>query len=114
MKTKIINLTPHNIYMKGKYVLPKADKPCRVKVEKNPISYIDISSYAGLENEMMPVYKTEYSKNVENLPEPEIDKVYIVSRIVREAVPERKDLLVPEDLIRDDEGNIIGCNSFSL
>lgn len=40
--------------------------------------------------------------------------IYIVSRIVKQSVPERDDVVVPDDLIRDDDGNIIGCGRFSL
>lgn len=36
---------------------------------------------------------------------------YIVSQLVKSALPERMDLLVPAEVVRDDQGNIIGCKS---
>jgi hypothetical protein len=35
----------------------------------------------------------------------------IVSQIVKNALPDREDLLVPAQVVRDGEGNIIGCRS---
>lgn len=46
--------------------------------------------------------------------EPHTYTIYIVSRIVKQSVPDRDDVVVPDDLIRDDNGNIIGCRRFSL
>ena len=36
---------------------------------------------------------------------------YIVSQIVKSALPNRADLLVPAEVVRDNAGNIIGCKS---
>lgn len=44
----------------------------------------------------------------------ELANYYIVSRMVANALPNRKDLLVPNELVRDDQGNIIGCRSFEV
>jgi hypothetical protein len=38
---------------------------------------------------------------------------YIVSFMVKSASPGRKDLLVPNELVRNEKGIIIGCKSFS-
>lgn len=37
----------------------------------------------------------------------------IVSRLVAEACPERDDLVVPDDTVRDDAGRIIGCRALA-
>ena len=103
----IINLTPHDIFLFGRVVIPKSENPARVKTEKEVVSSFIF------ENEKITVFKTKFGE-VENLPEPEPDIIYIVSRIVKSAIPNRNDCLVPDDLIRDNDGNIIGCNSFSL
>jgi hypothetical protein len=39
---------------------------------------------------------------------------YIVSQIIKNALPHRDDLLVPADVVRDDRGNIIGCKSLGV
>ena len=38
-------------------------------------------------------------------------KYYIVSQMVKSALPGRRDLLVPAEVVRDSSGNIIGCRS---
>ena len=39
---------------------------------------------------------------------------YIVSQLVKSALPGREDLLVPAEVVRDEKGNIIGCKSFGI
>ncbi len=47
------------------------------------------------------------------LPKQADGTYYIVSQMVKSACPERDDLLVPADVVRDDNGNIIGCRGFN-
>ena len=51
---------------------------------------------------------------VKDLPDREPGVFYIVSRMVAEAVPDREDLVAPSELIRDDEGNIIGADGLDV
>lgn len=39
---------------------------------------------------------------------------YVVSRIAAEAMPERDDLLLVDETIRGDSGQIIGCTGFAV
>ena len=39
---------------------------------------------------------------------------YIVSQIIKSRFPEREDLLVPAEMQRDNDGNIIGCRSLGI
>ena len=48
------------------------------------------------------------------LPEPEAGTWFIVSQIVFNALPGRDDLCVPAEVVRDADGNIIGCRSFGV
>lgn len=50
----------------------------------------------------------------ESLPAPRAGTMYIVSRIVRENNPHRKDLLSPamKDRVLDEEGNVLYVRSF--
>lgn len=42
------------------------------------------------------------------------DTYYLVSQLVKSALPSRKDLLAPDEVVRDEKGNIIGCRSFGI
>jgi hypothetical protein len=56
----------------------------------------------------IPVYDAKYGE-VEGLPEPEDGVFYIVSGMVKAAVPDREDVFSPGELIRDENGRPIGC-----
>jgi hypothetical protein len=49
---------------------------------------------------------------VNNLPDASFGNFFIVSRMVFDALSDRDDLIVPFDVVRDDDGNIIGCKGF--
>jgi hypothetical protein len=57
---------------------------------------------------------TKTPGEVVGLPEPEEGKFYVVSALVQGALRQRRDLLVPDDLVRDGEGRVIGCRRFSV
>ena len=59
------------------------------------------------------VVSTRFS-DVTGLPDYDPDKYYVVSRLVLSACPDRADLLCPGELIRDADGNVVGCKGFSL
>jgi len=48
------------------------------------------------------------------LPDSEEGIIYIVSRMVKDRVPDRPDVLVPGAPVRDAEGRIIGADGLSL
>jgi len=54
--------------------------------------------------------------DVEGLPEPQSNTVYIVSTLVAQAVPHRDDIIAPDTspqgVVRDSEGKIIGVKRF--
>jgi hypothetical protein len=96
---KIINLTPHAIKLPNKTIEPSG-KVARCEEITHPVTIID-----GIE-----IVSKEYGE-VQDLPEWALGMVYIVSFMVRDALPDRKDLLSPGDLIRNDKGEIIGCSN---
>jgi hypothetical protein len=51
---------------------------------------------------------------VEGLPDFKDGTYYIVSQLVKSALANRKDLLVPAELVRNDKGVIIGCKSLGV
>lgn len=60
---------------------------------------------------LVPLTSTEFGE-VENLPEPAEDTVYIVSTLVAQRCKERNDVVVPAESVRDAQGRIVGCTSF--
>ena len=58
----------------------------------------------------IPTSRTVFGEP-EGLPAYQEDTYYIVSQLVKSALPERADLLVPAEVVRDESGNIIGCRS---
>ena len=57
-----------------------------------------------------PTSRTNFGEP-EGLPDFQEGIFYIVSQLVKSALPERTDLLVPAELVRDGNGSIIGCKS---
>lgn len=51
---------------------------------------------------------------VVDLPEREEGTIYIVSRLVAAACPDRDDLVIPGPLLRDNDGKVIGCDGLSV
>lgn len=54
------------------------------------------------------LYDVQYGE-VSGLPDPQDDTYYIVSFMVKNALPARSDLLSPGELLRDAQGRPIGC-----
>lgn len=103
----IINLTPHelNVYDADgnwKFNLAPTYPPARVEEDRGQIGEV-----AGV-----PIWFTSFGE-VEDLPEPEEDTIYIVSRMVKDRVPLRDDVLCPGTAIREGSGKIVGCIGFS-
>ena len=107
---EIINLTPHNVNVvlhNGNVVtIPSSGVVARCAQQTEQVGTID---YAGTE---IPLTVTSYGEVVD-LPEPRTNTYYVVSRLVMSAASGRTDLLCPNGLVRDDNGNIIGCESLA-
>jgi len=101
----IKNLTPHRITISDKdqsivLTLPPEDNPARCsEVTK------DHGEFDGF-----PLVLKSYGK-VENLPDPEEDVLYIVSKIICDACPDRTDIASPGDLFRDENGEVMWAGS---
>ena len=104
MKT-IKNFTPHpiNIILETETItITPEPTPARVSQIRKQVSTLN-----GI-----PVNKNAYGK-VENLPAPKENVVYIVSMMVAGALPNRKDLFIPDDIVRDEKGRIIGARGLA-
>lgn len=105
---RFVNLTPHpiNVYTEhGIKTIEPEPTPARCLELEKPITNLE------LDGEEILVTEKTYGSACD-LPEPSPDKVYIVSALVLEACPGRDDLLVPDHLVRDQQGFIIGCQNF--
>jgi hypothetical protein len=109
----IKNLTPHDINVLcadgSQLVLPKSETPARCC---EIVESIDDLTLDGI-----PIVKKTFGDVVNlptaNLPESVPDTLYVVSAIVKAACPDRNDLLLVNDTVRDEQGRIIGCKSFA-
>lgn len=103
---KLINLTPHtvNIVKNDNSIIsfPPSGTIARVfsdYVKRGTVNDIDVVDV---------VYG-----DVIDLPPPRKDIVYIVSRMVLNATPNRRDLVVPHDLVRNPDGSVKGARCFA-
>jgi len=98
---EIINLTPHPINLIGwGEIQPQG--LARVSSEVAPVAEI---------NGIPITYK--WLGEVTGLPPRTCGVRYIVSLMVAQALPDRDDLLVPGEVVRDDIGRVIGCQSLA-
>jgi hypothetical protein len=92
----VVNLTPHKVTLLG--------------VDFPPSGVISRCTEGRSENHhLLPVVQLSMGE-ILNLPEPKQDHIYIASRIVAEKA-KRNDVFCPGDIIRNDEGAIVGCSS---
>ncbi|MER5182585.1 hypothetical protein ABT009_30250 [Streptomyces sp. NPDC002896] len=102
----LVNLTPHPIrVLTPDGELFVAGPPARRTEHVREESRLEVNGRP------VPVLRLGYGA-VLDLPEPEPGTWYVVSRVVADALPERGDLLVPAQLIRDADGNPVGCRAF--
>ena len=99
-----INLTPHAI----KFFKPDGSTveiPASGQLARLTTQTIQTDNIDGI-----PVTETVYGE-VEGLPAPTEGNVYIVSSLVAQRVPDRTDVFIPAESVRDDQGRIVGCKS---
>jgi len=107
MIRKIRNLTPHPVNILdvvGNTIVVFPSEGCvRLKAETRLLGVV----------EGIRLTKTVFGFP-EGLPEKEAGVRIIVSQLVKSALPDRVDLVVPAEVMRDDNGNIIGCQSLGV
>lgn len=105
MSNKFVNLTPHAIVVvrpSGATIgfTPSGDV-ARVSTQDQVVAVIN-----GIE-----ISTTSYGEVV-GLPEPQPGVIFLVSALVRQAMPNRFDVVSPGGLIRDAQGQPVGCTGF--
>lgn len=103
----IVNATPHTVnLLKEDGSVSRDFEPevsIRVVSDTTPVGQLAGINYTD----------TEYGDPVGLPPERE-NVCYIVSNVVKDACPDRRDLLVPSEQVRDAKGRVIGCKSLGL
>ncbi len=116
--TKFINLTPHPVTLfneVGEHVLTIDPMPTMrtPRVYQRNIRCGEAVTYNIDDDKIIvPLYRSEFGE-VTNLPPAQKDTIYIVSRMVRQAVQGREDVVCPGIALRDETGAIIGAKGLS-
>lgn len=128
---KIVNLTPHTINFvdgEGRPLVTVEPSGRVARVTANTVTTGEVDVWADVfttihevllsldgaetpaETVGIPITGTTYGK-VEGLPDPEEGTIYVVSSLVASRVPNRTDVFIPNESVRDNQGRIIGCKS---
>lgn len=107
---KVYNLTPHTLNVIDRdgnvTVIPASGAIARVATEEILVGRLGFSE----------VVQRRFG-DVDwgfDMPQMKKDTVYIVSSLVASAIKDRHDILVPGTLVRNDEGQPIGCKGFAM
>ena len=103
----VINKTPHPVNIvdaEGNVVrtFPMCPRDELVRLSVNTVPAEDLDG--------VPTSRTEFGEPL-CLPDFAGEVYYIVSQLVKSALADRSDLLVPAEVVRDESGRIIGCRS---
>ncbi len=106
---RVRNLTPHPVILQApdgaEVTIPPEGVVPRVRETSAPAGAVEVE---GVTIPLVTLRRSE----VEGLPEPEPGTLLIVSSLVAEAAG-REDLVVPYDLVRDDQGRVVGARALA-
>ena len=110
----IVNLTPHalNLMPAGPtgpvVTIPPSGQVARCVVDRVQVDTVTVT----VDGISVPVNRTQFGA-VTSLPDPQPDTIFIVSSVVAQAVPDRPDVFIVDDAVRDEQGRIIGCRALA-
>ena len=108
---ELVNLTPHKISIFNPWKKPICDIPVN-----NSVARVNITTKKEGKINKIPIVRTNFGE-VEGLPTPSEETMYIVSLLTAAAVSRSErtteDLLVPTRIFRTWKGDIIGCRALS-
>lgn len=121
----VINCTPHEVviyetsdcYMRDGSLYLRDDEEeypqpyLTLPAAKEPASVTFMQKVDGMVDGILIYWSSP--DEIVNLPEPKPGTYYIVSKMVAQACPERKDLIFPGTVVCDAEDNVVGCIDFS-
>ena len=108
----IVNLTPHalNLMPEGPggptVTIPPSGQVARCAVDRVKVDTVSVDGIS------VPVNQTRFGE-VSDLPDPQPDTIFVVSALVAQAVPDRQDVFITDDAVRDEQGRIIGCRALA-
>lgn len=108
----IVNLTPHalNFMPQGPdgpvVTIPPSGQVARCVVNRVQVDTVTVNGIT------VPVNQTRFGE-VSNLPDTRPNTIYVVSALVAKAVPDRQDVFIVDDAVRDDQGCIIGARALA-
>lgn len=107
---KVYNLTPHNLNVIDSdgnvTVIPASGAIARVGTTEVLVGKLGLVEV-----------KKRHFGDVDwgfDMPQMKKDTVYVVSSLVASAVSDRHDILVPGNLVRDEQGQPIGCKGLAM
>lgn len=103
--TNIINLTPHTITIirdGGENIVIPASGLARASQER-----VQVADINGI-----PVNRVIFG-DVVGLPDPQPDTIFVVSSLTAQAVPDRQDVFITDEAVRDEAGRVIGCRALA-
>lgn len=107
---EIANLTPHAINIvdaenNSKMIFPPSGVIARIETSSHCQTTLD---------NKVPIYTTVYG-DVEGLPlDDHSPTLFIVSNMVKNALPDDSRLIAPSQLVRNDKGEVIGCKGLEF
>lgn len=116
--SRIINKTPHSIVLLNedntvKFTWAPEGKPIELTQETSKRGEITHIFKEKDKRILIKVPLIWMESESINLPEEKDDVYYIVSTSVKNAFPERLDFIIPNEVVRDNNGMILGYRNFS-
>lgn len=106
--TTLVNLCPHPVVLPELGIeLPPCHDPPRLGetvVEAGAVWH---------DGKRVPIYFKAITRDGCKLPPWRLDTWYIVPLAIAQAFPERTDLLVPHDSVRDENGRVVGVRGLA-
>jgi len=103
---KLINLTSHPIT-----ILRDHRPPVVLSAEEPTLRCEEFRLDVGIWRDI--ILSNSYFAAPPDLPEPQPGVIYIVSLPVAICCTDRRDLVVPDEAVRDSDGHVIGCKRLS-
>ena len=105
----LVNLTPHPIVFEDGFTIPKCDNPPRIQER-----VVHVGEQFTPNGAMIPIFSKQFEPDSCVLPPKVEGQYYIVPLFIAQVFARlRQDLVVINDPIRDEKGQIIGCRSLA-
>ena len=86
--------------------IPPSGQVARCTVDRVEVDTVTVDGIT------IPVNQTRFWA-VSDLPDPQPGTIYVVSALVTQAVPDRADVYIVDDAVRDEQGRIIGARALA-